>query len=77
MSKIAVINTYLIVAKLKSVQYTAQESRAEAELLLVEVITDDGVKGYGQITSTPLPDLELQDQQDIAIDGHVETFHIK
>lgn len=57
MSKIAVINTYLIVAKLKSVQWTAHESRAEAELLLVEVITDDGVKGYGQVTSTPLTEI--------------------
>jgi D-galactarolactone cycloisomerase len=57
-SKIAAINTYLIVAKLKSVQYTAQESRSEAELLLVEVITDDGVKGYGQVTSTPLPEIK-------------------
>ena len=56
LSKIAAVKAYPIVAKLKNVQRTAQESRADVELLLVEVITDDGVKGYGQVTSTPMPD---------------------
>ena len=58
LSKIAAVKAYPIVAKLKNVQWTAQESRAEVELLLVEVITDDGIKGYGQITSTPMPDIK-------------------
>ena len=58
MSKIAAVKAYPIVAKLKTLQRTAQESRAEVELLLVEVITDDGVKGYGQVTSTPMADIK-------------------
>ena len=57
MSKIASIKTYPIVAKLKEVQWTAQESRADAELLLVEVVTDDGLKGYGQVSSLPMKDI--------------------
>ena len=58
MSKIAAVKAYPIIAKLKNVQRTAQESRADVELLLVEVITDDGVKGYGQVTSTPMPEIK-------------------
>ena len=58
MSKIAAVKTYPITAKLKAVQRTAQETKAEVELLLVEVITDDGIKGYGQVTSTPMPDIK-------------------
>ena len=58
MSKIAAVKACPIVAKLKTLQRTAQESRAEVELLLVEVITDDGVKGYGQVTSTPMADIK-------------------
>ncbi len=57
MSKIAAVKTYPIIASLKHVQWTAQESRADAELLLVEVTTDDGIKGYGQVTSTPMKDI--------------------
>jgi L-alanine-DL-glutamate epimerase-like enolase superfamily enzyme len=57
-SKIAAVKAYPIIAKLKSVQWTAQESRADVELLLVEVITDDGIKGYGQITSTPMAEIK-------------------
>ena len=56
--KIAAVKTYPIIAKLKSVQRTAQEAREDVELLLVEIITDDGIKGYGQITSTPMPEIK-------------------
>ena len=57
MSKIAAVKTYPIIAKLKSVLWTAQESRDDAELLLVEVVTDDGIKGYGQVSSTPMKEI--------------------
>ena len=58
MSKIAAVKTYPIIAKLKNVQRTAQESRGDVELLLVEVVTEDGLTGYGQITSTPMPEIK-------------------
>ena len=58
MSKIAAVKSYPIIAKLKSVQWTAQESRADVELLLVEVVTDDGLTGYGQVTSTPMLEIK-------------------
>ncbi len=57
MSKIAAVKAYPIVAALKRVQRTAQESRENVELLLVEIVTDDGIKGYGQISSTPMQDI--------------------
>ena len=57
MHKIAAINTYPISAPLKHRQHTAHESRADVTLLLVEVITDDGIKGYGQVSSTPMKDI--------------------
>ena len=57
MSKIAAVNTYPISAPLKHKQHTAQESRSDVTLLLVEVVTDDGIKGYGQVSSTPMNDI--------------------
>ncbi len=57
MSQIAAINTYPISAPLKHKQHTAQESREHVELLLVEVVTSDGLKGYGQVSSTPMKDI--------------------
>ncbi len=57
MSRIAVIRTYPISAPLKHRQHTAQESRDDVTLLLVEVVTDDGIKGYGQVSSTPMKDI--------------------
>ena len=57
MSKIAAINTYPISAPLKHRQHTAQESRDNVTLLLMEVVTADGIKGYGQISSTPMKDI--------------------
>jgi L-alanine-DL-glutamate epimerase-like enolase superfamily enzyme len=57
MSTIAAINTYPISAPLKHKQRTAHESRDDVTLLLVEVITGDGIKGYGQVSSTPMKDI--------------------
>ena len=57
MSKIAAINSYPISAPLKRRQHTAHESRDDVTLLLVEVVTDDGIKGYGQVSSTPMHDI--------------------
>ncbi len=57
MNKIAAINTYPIAAPLKRGYRTAHESRGDVTLLLVEAITDDGIKGYGQVSSTPMPEI--------------------
>ncbi len=57
MSNIAAVNTYPISAPLKYKQHTAQESRSDVTLLLVEVVTDDGIKGYGQVSSTPMKNI--------------------
>ena len=57
MHKIAVVNAYPIAAPLKHRHHTAHESRDDVTLLLVEVITGDGVKGYGQVSSTPMKDI--------------------
>ena len=57
MSKIAAVKVYPVVARFKREQRTAHEVRATVELLLVEVITDDGIKGYGQVTSTPIKEI--------------------
>jgi D-galactarolactone cycloisomerase len=57
MSKIAAINTYPISVPLKRRHHTAHESRDDVTLLLTEVITDDGIKGYGQVSSTPMKDI--------------------
>lgn len=57
MSKIAAVNTYPIVVPLRRKHHTAQESRDDVGLLLVEVVTDDGIKGYGQVSSTPMKEI--------------------
>ena len=57
MSKIAAVNTYPIRAPLKRSHRTAHEARSDVALLLVEVVTDDGIKGYGQVSSTPMKDI--------------------
>ena len=57
MSTIAAINTYPISAPLKHKYHTAHESRDDVTLLLVEVVTSDGIKGYGQVSSTPMKDI--------------------
>ena len=57
MSKIAAINTYPITVPLKRGYQTAHESRNDVTLLLTEVVTDDGIKGYGQVSSTPMKEI--------------------
>jgi L-alanine-DL-glutamate epimerase-like enolase superfamily enzyme len=58
MDIIAAINTYPISAPLKRRQRTAHEARGDVTLLLVEVVTRDGIKGYGQVSSTPMKDID-------------------
>jgi D-galactarolactone cycloisomerase len=57
MFNIAAINTYPIAVPLKRGYRTAHESRGDVTLLLVEVVTDDGLKGYGQVSSTPMNEI--------------------
>ncbi|MBM3341113.1 MAG: mandelate racemase/muconate lactonizing enzyme family protein [Betaproteobacteria bacterium] len=57
MSKIAAINTFPVSVALKRAYRTAHEASGEVRLLLVEVITSDGIKGYGQVSSTPMNDI--------------------
>ena len=57
MNKIAAVIVHPIVASLKRSQRTAYEPRKDVTLILVEVRTDDGISGYGQISSTPIKDI--------------------
>ena len=57
MSKISEVKTHPLKAALKRKQFTAQEARSDVELILVEVRTDDGLAGYGEITTTPMKDV--------------------
>jgi L-alanine-DL-glutamate epimerase-like enolase superfamily enzyme len=57
LSKIAAVIVHPIVASLKRSQRTAYEPRKDVTLILVEVRTDDGISGYGQISSTPIKDI--------------------
>jgi len=57
MSHIAAVNTYPIRALLKRKHHTAHEARDDVTLLLVEVVTGDGIKGYGQVSSTPMHEI--------------------
>jgi L-alanine-DL-glutamate epimerase-like enolase superfamily enzyme len=52
-SKIAVIKTYPISVPLKKTLWTAHEELKDSSLILVEVRTDDGITGYGQIHGSP------------------------
>src|SRR5690606_15332596 len=54
LSRIAAIVTHPVVVPLSRPRRTAHEPLTESSLLLVEVRTDDGLTGYGQVTSTPL-----------------------
>lgn len=57
MSKIASVKAHPLVAQLKQKQWTAHEARSDVTVILVEVRTDDGLAGYGQISSTPMKDI--------------------
>jgi len=51
------VKVYPIVVPLRRAHRTAHETRADASMALVEVRTDDGIAGYGQVSSTPLKDV--------------------
>ncbi len=53
MSKIAEIRTFPISVPLKKTLWTAHEELKDSSLILVEVRTDDGIAGYGQIHGSP------------------------
>ena len=53
MSKIAEIKTHPISVPLKQVLWTAHEELKDSSVILVEVRTDDGITGYGQIHGSP------------------------
>ncbi len=54
MSKIASVKAYPIKVELERKRRTAHEVLADVRLILVEVRTDDGIAGYGQVSSTPM-----------------------
>jgi L-alanine-DL-glutamate epimerase-like enolase superfamily enzyme len=54
LSKIASVKAHPLTAPLKHKHHTAHEARSDVELILVEVRTDDGITGYGQVSSTPM-----------------------
>ena len=53
MSKIAEVKTHPVSVPLKQVLWTAQEELKDSSVILVEVRTDDGIAGYGQIHGSP------------------------
>jgi D-galactarolactone cycloisomerase len=57
LSRIEGVRVHPIVVPLKRRHRTAHESREDVSLLLVEVRIDDGLAGYGQVTSTPMKDI--------------------
>ncbi len=57
MRKIQGVNAHPIVVPLKRKHRTAHEPRSDVSLVLVEVRTDDGLAGYGQVSSTPMKDI--------------------
>ncbi len=57
MSRITAVKAHPITAPLKHKQWTAHEASTDVSLVLVEVRTDDGIAGYGQISSKPLQEV--------------------
>src|SRR4029077_6156698 len=53
--KIIEVQTYPLSIRRSQPSWTAHEISTEATLILVEVQTDAGVCGYGEIQSGPLP----------------------
>src|SRR5262249_17890465 len=54
MSKIAEIKTHQVYIKLKKTLWTAHEELKDFSVILVEVRTDDGITGVGQIHGSPM-----------------------
>src|SRR5262249_50251048 len=57
MSEIATVKAHAIAVPLVRKHRTAQEPREDVTLVLVEVRTDDGLVGLGQISSTPMKEI--------------------
>ncbi|MBI3937958.1 MAG: mandelate racemase/muconate lactonizing enzyme family protein [Betaproteobacteria bacterium] len=57
MTRIAQIKVHPVSVPLKRALWTAHERIKTASLILVEVRTDDGLTGYGQIHGSPLKDI--------------------
>ena len=57
MMKIASVKTHVISVPLAAPRWTAHELHADSSIIIVEVRTDDGVTGYGQIHSMPMKEI--------------------
>ena len=57
MSRIAAVKAHAVSAKLKHPLWTAHEQLHSSSVVLVEVRTDDGLTGIGQIHGAPLADI--------------------
>ena len=53
MSKIIEVKTHPVSVPLEHTLWTAQEELKDSSIILVEVRTDDGIAGYGQIHGSP------------------------
>jgi D-galactarolactone cycloisomerase len=57
LSRIAAVKVHPVVVPFRRPHRTAHETRADASLALVEVVTDDSIRGYGQVSSGPLKEV--------------------
>ncbi|MDP1537426.1 MAG: mandelate racemase/muconate lactonizing enzyme family protein [Burkholderiales bacterium] len=57
MTRIASVKAHAISAKLKHTLWTAHEELHSSSVVLVEIKTDDGLTGIGQIHGSPLKDI--------------------
>jgi len=57
MTRIASVKAHAVSAKLKHTLWTAHEELHSSSVVLVEVKTDDGLTGIGQIHGSPLKDI--------------------
>ena len=57
MTRIAAVKAHAVSAKLKHPLWTAHEQLHSSSVVLVEVRTDDGLSGIGQIHGAPLADI--------------------
>src|SRR5688572_21848407 len=52
--KITAVRAHTLSAPLSEALWTAQEALRDSSLILVEVETDEGLKGYGEIKGAPM-----------------------
>ena len=57
MTRIASVKAHAVSAKLKHTLWTAHEELHSSSVVLVEIKTDDGLTGIGQIHGSPLKDI--------------------